>query len=296
MASRWSYHNQGWTSCDEWSGKSWRRKQRRSFAEAILEGLRRLEDAQMMILQRLDKVETVNEQQCEALANMGDQTWYPPTPAAVQGTTWYCEVPQFQMVEKIIEIPSIRYVEKIVDISTIDQQGKETVNRKITEPLEKDSDRPASEVSHENDEGSEDEDVSDGEDEQTQLAVRLDATASAIEEVLQRSDAESLSKDDENEEEDIEKEAIISKDQWLDLVGPRPVFKQPHGNKRLRAYELPAIGDQHEHRDKVMMMEGRVWVEEVGTDRLKVAGKGRAVIGGTVHHVWGWITRHDRKD
>ncbi len=69
------------------------------------------------------------------------------------------------------------------------------------------------------------------------------------------------------------------------------MYKQPHGKKHLRGWELPAIGEQHEHKDKITMIEGRARVEEVGTDRLKVAGKGRPVIGGTVHHVWGWISR-----
>lgn len=60
-------------------------------------------------------------------------------------------------------------------------------------------------------------------------------------------------------------------------------------SKRLTGLELPAIGDQHEYQDKVMMIEGKVKVEEIGAARIKVAGNGRAAIRGPVYHVSGWI-------
>lgn len=109
---KWHCHTQ--ESASWWNGKSSARNTRRKFAEAILEKLEEISQSQCNVMRRLGDIET-KSWHCEWDQADRVEMYKAEEPTAVQGTTWYFELPKFQYVEKIVEVPKVVIVEKIVE-------------------------------------------------------------------------------------------------------------------------------------------------------------------------------------
>lgn len=68
-------------------------------------------------------------------------------------------------------------------------------------------------------------------------------------------------------------------------------YKYPRGDKTIRGVDIDGIGEHHEFRDKVMMIEGTVIVLHENETRLKVSAEARAVRAGDLYCVIAWIEK-----